>query len=229
MYKTLDDLNRVISLGKPQQVIDLFSLSYRTGIATRPYLDAEEDYARLKDEEDRDNKPAILDEDDQELFPEIDYNQIRDDAIVVLETDFPHLVEPAQTTHKVFTGGEDGMDPDAFILVDDQMPTVEERRPEITPAPADILSTEMREYKKNKRRENVGVSKVTTAAGNEFDADELSQNRMARVLLVAESIGVNEVTWVLAGNTQKDIPIGELTEALGLAMQEQSAIWFIGS
>jgi hypothetical protein len=78
---------------------------------------------------------------------------------------------------------------------------------------------------KVQRQAAVDALKVTTAAGNEFDGDEVSQGRMARAILALQATQTPKVKWVLANNTPVEITVGELTEALALAGAAQAAIW----
>jgi hypothetical protein len=67
---------------------------------------------------------------------------------------------------------------------------------------------------------------VTTEAGNIFDGDETSQDRMARAILGLQSVGPTAtVGWVLADNTAINTTAAELAEALALAGAEQSRLW----
>jgi hypothetical protein len=80
---------------------------------------------------------------------------------------------------------------------------------------------------KAQREIQVSQIKVTTAAGNEFDGDEVSQGRMARAIIALSTGLAPSVTWVLADNTTIQATPQELTEALVLAGQAQAAIWVI--
>lgn len=81
---------------------------------------------------------------------------------------------------------------------------------------------ESREKKKKQRGQSLKSLKVTTKAGNEYDADEESQNRMARTLLV---IGDGSVKWTMADNKSKQVNAADLQEALSLAVQNTSNSW----
>ena len=63
---------------------------------------------------------------------------------------------------------------------------------------------------------------VTTKAGNTFDGDEVSQTRMTRAILSLGKTGTT--SWKLADNTFVEVTAKELTEALTLAMLEQTKI-----
>lgn len=81
---------------------------------------------------------------------------------------------------------------------------------------------EAREKKKKQRGQSLKSLKVTTTAGNEYDADEESQNRMARTLLV---MGGVTVKWTMADNKSVRVDASELQEALSLAVQNTSNLW----
>ena len=78
---------------------------------------------------------------------------------------------------------------------------------------------------KAERAAAVAAIKVTTAAGNVFDGDEVSQARMARAILGLQVADVDTVTWVLADNTVIQVGAAELQEALMLAGAEQTRLW----
>lgn len=80
-----------------------------------------------------------------------------------------------------------------------------------------------RHDKKLERAEKLKKFYVKTKSGNAFDADEISQQRMARFILVMND---NEnIPWVLADNTIADVNKAELAEALKLAVFKQSELW----
>lgn len=85
-----------------------------------------------------------------------------------------------------------------------------------------------RDTLKAERQAKVDAITVTTAAGNTFDGDEVSQERMNRAITVlnASPLGTT-VTWVLHDNSVAEVTAGELLEALALAGTAQAAIWVI--
>lgn len=85
-----------------------------------------------------------------------------------------------------------------------------------------------RDELKAQRDAAVAAIQVTTAAGNTFDGDETSQDRMTRavVALGAAPAGTT-VNWVLADNSVIEASQAELTEALMLAGAAQAAIWVL--
>lgn len=84
-----------------------------------------------------------------------------------------------------------------------------------------------RAYEQAKRERTAQVAQitVTTTSGKTFDGDEESQNRMARVVAVGSA---GETTnWKLSDNTWVLVTYEELSEALRLAGEAQTAIWNI--
>ena len=84
-----------------------------------------------------------------------------------------------------------------------------------------------REAAKAARAINVANIKVTTAAGNTFDGDEVAQARMDRAVRLLEAGFAPTVNWVLADNTVIQADAAELTEALALAGAEQARLWVL--
>ena len=80
-------------------------------------------------------------------------------------------------------------------------------------------------YAKDKESKLLAVSqiKVTTALGNVFDGDEVSQNRMSRA--VTASNAGDTTQWILADNTQATVTHEELKEALLLSGEAMTTIW----
>jgi len=62
-----------------------------------------------------------------------------------------------------------------------------------------------------------------TVDGMEFDGDEVSQTRMARAITVMDD--TDTTTWVLANNTPATVTKAQLTAALRLAGEAQTAAW----
>lgn len=73
--------------------------------------------------------------------------------------------------------------------------------------------------------ENIHKSTVTTSSGKEFDAGELSQNRMLRAIHVMDYNNIPLVKWKLADNQLVDVDMSEMNEALKLAGELQTQIW----
>jgi hypothetical protein len=83
-----------------------------------------------------------------------------------------------------------------------------------------------RQADKAARQAQVRAIVITTAAGNAFQGDEISQSRMDRTLNgYAGNPPDATLQWILADNTVATISLGELAEALSLAVVAQSEIW----
>ena len=87
---------------------------------------------------------------------------------------------------------------------------------------------QLREEWKASRAAAVEAIDVTTAAGNTFDGDEISQGRMARAILALNAAAPGTtVNWILADNSVIDATAAELAEALALAGAAQAALWVL--
>ncbi len=196
IYKTLEDLNRVIALGKPQAVIDKFTQSYLSGVAVAPYLAAENEYSTLQAQEDQPDVEAVLDPESGEVITEgYSPNQLRDDRIEALAAEFPYLA------------------------------TEDQERPELE-LDYNLVQEQLRTYAKAKRNEIVEKLLVTTQSGKVFDADEISQGRIARAILTAQITGKTETRWGMGDNTTQTVTLDEMQEALALGMNAQGELWF---
>jgi hypothetical protein len=67
---------------------------------------------------------------------------------------------------------------------------------------------------------------VTLANGIELDGDELSQNRLARALLVIDADSI--ISWIALDNTIVQLTKADVKEALKLALEAQSVIFLKG-
>jgi hypothetical protein len=83
-----------------------------------------------------------------------------------------------------------------------------------------------REELKAERAATILALKVTTQAGNTFDADETSIQRLNTGVNVTGITG-QTVPWVLADNTVIVATQAELAEALCLAAAAVAAVWII--
>ena len=66
---------------------------------------------------------------------------------------------------------------------------------------------------------------VTTAAGNVFNGDEVSQSRLSRAIMALQLTGTLTTHWVLANNVAVEVGVPELAEALALSGAAQTALW----
>jgi len=88
-------------------------------------------------------------------------------------------------------------------------------------------AAKLRDVAKINRAISVESIVVTTTAGNAFDGDEVSQNRMARAIIALQATSTPSISWVLANNTAIQASAVELTEALALAGAAQANVWVI--
>ena len=86
----------------------------------------------------------------------------------------------------------------------------------------DIFDNLKRPTPKQVRDEKIQKITVRTAAGNLFNGDEVSQQRMIAALKISEITGQTETSWKLANNEIITITYEELSEALALAGQALS-------
>ena len=68
---------------------------------------------------------------------------------------------------------------------------------------------------------------TVTVGGKIFNGDETSQNRMARAIIGLQAAGVSVINWTLANNESTPVSLVELTTALILSGQAQSAVWVL--
>lgn len=107
---------------------------------------------------------------------------------------------------------------------------VEVREEAVQPA---IVDTEWQQrlaktQAKAKRSEAVGAI-VVEVGGLKFQGDEDSQNRMARAVVSTLARGDNlasvKVNWRLADNSQHEVTVAQLAQALARARAQQDALW----
>lgn len=76
-----------------------------------------------------------------------------------------------------------------------------------------------------KRERQTSVDSITvTVDGMVFDGNEVSQNRMARVIASVDAME-QTAEWTLANNDVANVTMGQLKQALALATEAQTAIW----
>lgn len=81
-----------------------------------------------------------------------------------------------------------------------------------------------REDKKETRQRLLDIRKVLVDEML-FDANEVSQSRMSRVLQAMQISGTPTVKWVLADNSVSEITAEQLGRALALSASSQAAAW----
>lgn len=77
----------------------------------------------------------------------------------------------------------------------------------------------------DKREVLIKALVVESFTGNIFDADERSQERMARAVLVMRQQGVPTTSWKLNNNEIVTVTVDELEDVLVKASVETSNIW----
>ena len=93
-------------------------------------------------------------------------------------------------------------------------------------APEKIIDdAALREAEKIQRDITTAEILVTTAAGNVFNGDEISQNRLSRAIMALQLTGTLTTHWVLANNVATEVGVPELAEALALSGAAQTALW----
>ena len=93
-------------------------------------------------------------------------------------------------------------------------------------APEKIIDdAALREAEKIQRDITTAKILVTTAAGNVFNGDEISQNRLSRAIMALQLTGTLTTHWVLANNVATEVGVPELAEALALSGAAQTALW----
>lgn len=93
-------------------------------------------------------------------------------------------------------------------------------------APEKIIdAAALREAEKIQRDITTAEILVTTAAGNVFNGDEVSQNRLSRAIMALQLTGTLTTHWVLANNVATEVGVPELAEALALSGAAQTALW----
>lgn len=92
-------------------------------------------------------------------------------------------------------------------------------------SPPPPSNEQLRAKAKVARAAAVASLTVTTSTGKTFDGNEDARNRMTSAIVVAQLAGITSTAWTLADNTNATVTLAELSEALILAGQQQSAVW----
>lgn len=88
-----------------------------------------------------------------------------------------------------------------------------------------ILNSQAKDKAKKEKDAKVAAVTVEISSGKVFDGDEKSQDRMLRAIQIAQITGETSTTWRLADNTDVEVTVEELKEALILAGKKMSKIW----
>lgn len=236
MYKTEQDLARVISLGKPIVVIEHFAGEYLQGIEKDAWTETMKAEHTALFPELIDGEP-IYDTDETTI---LGYEQIDNPAFVSFGD---WLNEEAE----VQIGTRDVYDVDGITVIGTE-PVMEMQkvRPYVE-VPIDIASWKLSSplyatYKKGLRARAVEELQVAVNAVP-YDADEKAQDRMSRVLSVANfkfnqaialgmtpadaytAIYKSSVYWKGADNLAHSVQVESIAEATELGLNDLAALW----
>ena len=211
-YKTLEDVERVISLGKKNEVIDLFINSYLQGVEFQAWTDSMKDVHYELYPENVDGTVEILDMDTV-----VGYVQIDNPDYVTFEE---YMVE----TVEVEVGTKDVLDEDGITVIGTEPVYATEVIRVFEEVPVDVeawkaTSPEYAVRLKAIKVDTLNALTVTTSAGNVFDADEAARLNMLSALAASDTLGLTETFWKLADNSTALITVAELKEAQALAIQ----------
>lgn len=93
------------------------------------------------------------------------------------------------------------------------------------PTEEEIKAQELANAKNQRAQE---VSELTVTVDDMvFDADESAQQRITRVITIAESAELASIDWVLADNTIANVTIDQLKQVLAKAVLAQAELWTI--
>ena len=235
-YKSYGDIERIVSLVKPETVLDTFVESYLQGQECEAWIEVQNSEWAIAYPEETNGDP-IFAEDGTTL---IGYEQIPNPDYIEFDKYMKQTESVEVGTKPAYDdeGNEIGSEPvysDVLIR-------------KYAPVPVDVQDWKDADpmydtYKKVMRTSEVETLTVTTSTGM-YDADELSQDRMARVVAVANfqynkvvalgaspaeayaAVYLREVEWKGADNVFRTLTIEELAEASQLAL-EQLSITFI--
>lgn len=97
-----------------------------------------------------------------------------------------------------------------------------------TEVSAEEIAKEQMIANKNRRDKAVKLLKVTVN-GKTFDCDELSQERMNKVIMMhvasGKDLNSSTVLWTLADNSCEEVAVKTMLDALMIAQEAQTAIW----
>jgi len=236
IYKTEEDLERVISLGKTESVLDIFIASYLEGVEYDAWLVTQkETWAGLY--------PQTVDGDpiyDTDGTTVLSYEQIPNPDYITFEA---YLEE----TYPVQVGTKDVLDADGVTVIGTEPVYVDELVRPYDPPPVDVAAWKASSplyntYQKGQRDKLVKDMEVVvnTVA---FDADENSMDRMNRVVSIAnfkfnqaiaqgtapalayDAIYKTQVFWKGADNLPHTVQVESLAEALEVGLTDMATIW----
>lgn len=88
--------------------------------------------------------------------------------------------------------------------------------------------TEEEKLEKAKRIRAAQVAAIVVEVdGMSFNGDEMSQSRMSRAILSADTAGLDSTVWVLADDTVATVTKEQLKQALAKSMLEMGSLWTV--
>jgi len=244
MYKTLEDVERVISLNKNETVIDMFIGSYLQGQEKETWLDARKaehkalypkqlpnpDYVAPLEQ--RIVNPLYV-EDGKEPYwiANPDYVEPLDEFID--NVDYIDYDTWMAETEQVEVGYKDIYDEDGITVIGTE-PVFEDRLiRQYSEVLVDVpfwkaTSPEYKVYFDNLKDAKLDKLTVTTSTGKVFYGDAISRSDLTDAVLLGNMNGITETTWKLAeefnGERVVLVTIEELAEAAYLALQTKGQI-----
>lgn len=244
MYKTLEDVKRVISLGKAETVIDTFVGSYLQGLEKEKWIEATKtEYETLYPKqlpnpdyvvplETRIVNPLyVVDGEESYWIANPDYVEPLDEFID--NVDYIDYDTYMSETEAVQVGTKDILDEDGITVIGTE-PVFEDRLiRQYSEVLVDVpfwkaTSPEYKVYFDNLKDEKLGKLTVTTSTGKVFYGDAISRSDLTDAVLLGNMNGITETTWKLAeefnGERVVLVTIEELAEASYLALQRKGQI-----
>lgn len=235
MYKTIEDIERVISLGKKQEVLDTFISSYLQGVE----LDAWTDLMKVEHEglypKQLPNPEYTVPVAAQIVNPlyvvdGVESYWIANPAYVEPVAEFidnPDYIELdvwMAETHEVEVGTKDVLAEDGITVTGLEPVFATEVIRVFVEVPVDVEAWKATNPVYAKRLKSIkedalNTLTVTTTAGNVFDADGKALINMLSALTASSTLGLTETYWRLADNSTALVSVDELKEAQALAIQ----------
>lgn len=245
IYKTLEDVKRVISSSKPQHVIDMFISSYLQEIEYIKWLDIQKteheglypkqlpnpDYVEPVAVQVVNPAWSVDTEDEPYLITNPDYVEPLEQYL-----DNPDYIEFdiwMQETQEVESGQKDIFDEDGFTVIGNEPIFTDEVIRVYVDVPVDVeawkLTAEVyKTYLVSIKDAKLADLTVITSTGKTFYADASSRSDLTDAVLLGSMNGITETAWKLAkefeGQRVVLVSIEELAEASYLALQRKGQI-----
>lgn len=232
MYKSKADLERVIALGKNQNVIRIFTESYLQGLEFAKWEESmKEEYDLLFPMyREMTYDEYLVSRLDEEPVEEAEFDSVfRVDTRVEIDysadENYLTFTDWLNETIVITEAVEATYDEDGRVLTEAVAEVVELVRefvaPEVTEAMLDVyLNTNdgYLKYLKSESNKVIESMTVTISSGKEFDANELARVNMMSAVISSEFAGLTETSWRLANNETTVVTLNELKEAVMLAL-----------